>query len=87
MNAVGNGCNRPPIQQWRQPLLIITGDADPLCDVQALKKLIAPVDPPPELVIVPGNHVLEAGSREETKASAQRAIESLTAWLQSQAKR
>jgi predicted alpha/beta-hydrolase family hydrolase len=65
----------------KQPVLIITGDADPLCDLSALQALIDRASRKPELITVPGDHLLAASSAEATRASEEKAVSELTAWL------
>lgn len=69
------------IRNLQQPVLIISGDADPLCNLAALKKLLDQASPKPQLVVVPGDHVLRAGDSRATKASEEKAISELATWL------
>jgi hypothetical protein len=49
------------LHEVRVPTLIITGDADPVCELTALERFLAAGDRPIPLVVVPGDHTLGTG--------------------------
>jgi predicted alpha/beta-hydrolase family hydrolase len=67
------------------PVLIVGGDNDPLCNTAALDKLAAKCRHKPEVHIVPGDHTLQAGSREATEQSIERAVNKMVEWLRRRA--
>jgi predicted alpha/beta-hydrolase family hydrolase len=65
----------------RQPLLIVSGDDDPLCSLSALYRLFNQADRPPRIVIVPGDHTLQAGEPAATRQSEDLAVNAIGIWL------
>lgn len=64
------------------PTLVVCGDRDPLCSLEALYVVAAKCKAPPRLVVVPGDHSL-ARSREDDSETAENvdlAVRALVVW-------
>ena len=63
------------------PILIVSGDADPICTMKRLREFLAKLPRKPEVVMVKGGHGYETKDARETDQSIGRAAESLVAWV------
>ncbi|MHC4958269.1 MAG: hypothetical protein ACYTGN_07820 [Planctomycetota bacterium] len=64
------------------PVLVVSGDKDPLCQLKAMYGLAAKAKRPVEIVVVPGDHSLRDAGKDEakTKENIDLAARALVVW-------
>ncbi|UCG32524.1 MAG: dienelactone hydrolase family protein [Phycisphaerales bacterium] len=75
------------IVQLKLPIFVVGGDNDPLCNTDALDRLLSECGPKPDSFIVPGNHTIETDSPETTEQSIGRCVKAVADWLEERARR
>jgi dienelactone hydrolase len=58
VSAADGARHYPGLQRERRPVLMVAGDADPLCDLETVRRLRAGAARPVTLEVVAGNHEL-----------------------------
>ena len=63
------------------PVIIVSGDADPICAMPRLKAFLPTLPRKPEVVIVKGGHSYETKDPRETDQNIGAAVEALVTWV------